>query len=279
LGEFEAAVDFMRRGMAAYDPAPDRVTYGAFIPEAWVAVALWLLGRPDEAIETNRVARENAERQENPFAVAYGEALSAWLQQYRGDAVQVKAHAEKCIEIARTHDYRQWLALGVMFRAWALVVLGQHEEGIAQLQRGIDSFCRTGAELNLPHFRSLLADAYLRTGKPEAGLGVIDQAIAVAEKNDDRCWEPELHRLRGELLLRLDRHDAAEAAFRSALSVAGAQHSRSLELRAALSLARLLMADQNRAAVNGVLANAVAHFPTTLRTPELDEARALLSSG
>lgn len=279
LGEFDAAVDFMRRGMAAYDPATDRVTYGAFIPEAWVAVALWLLGRPDEAIEINRIARENAERQENPFAVAYGEALSAWLQQYRGDAAQVKEHAEKCIEIARAHDYRQWLALGMMFRAWALVVLGQPEEGIAQLERGIDSFCRTGAELNLPHFRSLLADAHLRTGKPEAGLHVIDQAIAVAEKNDDRCWEPELHRLRGELLLKLDRRDAAEAAFRSALAVAASQKSRSLELRAAISLARLLMADRNRGAVDGVLASAVGHFPATLRTPELDEARALLSPG
>lgn len=277
LGEFESAVEHMRRGMAAYDPGADRVTYGAFMPEAWVAVALWLLGRPDEALETNRVARENAQRQENPFAVAYGEALSAWLQQYRGDAVQVKQHAEQCIEIARTHDYRQWLALGVMFRAWALVVLGQHEEGVALLERGIESFRRTGAELNLPHFLSLLADAHLRTGKPEAGLDVIDQAIAVAEKNDDRCWEPELHRLRGELLLRLDKREAAEAAFRSAISVAAAQKSRSLGLRAALALARLTASSASHATVDGVLANAVSSFPATLRTPELDEARALLS--
>jgi predicted ATPase len=241
-------------------------------------VALWLLGKPDEALETNQLARNNAARQENPFAVAYGEALTAWLQQYRGDAELVKQHAEQCIAIARTHDYRQWLALGVMFRAWALVVLGQHEEGIALLERGLESFRRTGAELNLPHFLSLLADAHLRTGNPAAGIDVIDQAIAVAEKNDDRCWEPELHRLRGELLLQLDQRDAAETAFRSALSVAAAQKSRSLEVRASLSLARLLTSDGNRGEGKAVLANAVAHFPASVRTPELDEARALLST-
>ena len=278
LGEFESAVEHMKRGMAAYDPAVDRITYGAFMPETWVAVALWLLGKPDEALETNQLARNNAARQENPFAVAYGEALTAWLQQYRGDAELVKQHAEQCIAIARTHDYRQWLALGVMFRAWALVVLGQHEEGIALLERGLESFRRTGAELNLPHFLSLLADAHLRTGNPAAGIDVIDQAIAVAEKNDDRCWEPELHRLRGELLLQLDQRDAAETAFRSALSVAAAQKSRSFEVQAALSLARLLTSDGTRGEWKAVLANAVAHFPASVRTPELDEARALLST-
>jgi predicted ATPase len=135
----------------------------------------------------------------------------------------VKQHAKACIEVSRTHDYRQWLALGVMFQAWALVVLGEHEAGLTQLQRGIEAFHRTGAELNLPHFLSLLADAHLRTDTPAAGLDVIEEAIVFAEKNDDRCWEPELHRLRGEILLRLDNRDSAEAAFRSALSIAGAQ--------------------------------------------------------
>jgi len=277
LGEFESAIEYMRRGMGVYDPAADRVTYGTLMSDAWVAVALWLLGRPDEALATNRVARETARQQANPFAEAYAEALTAWLHQYRGDAELVKQHAQACIEISRTHDYRQWLALGVMFNAWAMVVLGQHEAGLAQLIRGIEAFRGTGAELNLPHFLSLLADAHLRTGNVTDGLEVIDQAIAVANKNDDRCWEPELHRLRGELLLRLNDRDAAEAAFRSALSVATTQESRSLGLRAALSLARLLSANRDQGLAGPVLADAMAHFPAGVRTPELDEARRMLS--
>jgi hypothetical protein len=67
LGEYELAIEHVRRGMAAYDAEADRVTYGAFMPETWVAVSQWLLGRPDEALETNRIAREIAERQGNPL--------------------------------------------------------------------------------------------------------------------------------------------------------------------------------------------------------------------
>jgi predicted ATPase/tRNA A-37 threonylcarbamoyl transferase component Bud32 len=276
LGEFELAFEYLKQGMTGYESGVDRVALGTFMPQAWLAVVLWLLGRPDEALVANREAREFAERQQNPFAVAYGESLTAWLHQYRGDAALVKHHAEACIEVSRAYDYRQWLALGAMFQGWALVALNGDEKGLAQLMGAIDSFRRTGAEMNLPHFLSLLADAHLRLDNAQAGLEAIDQAIAVATKNDDRCWEPELHRLRGELLLKLGDRDAAESAFRSALSVAAAQSSRSLELRAALSLARKLTDEQNSDAARAMLAGAVGNFPSHVRTEELDEARALL---
>jgi predicted ATPase len=291
LGEFETALQYLEAELAAYDAQKegggDRMVYGAFMPAAWIAVGLWLLGRPQEALEKSRLAREIADRRQYPFAVAYAQSLTAWLQQYRGDAAAVKYHAEAAIEVARTHDYVQWLALGFMFRAWALVALGDHEAGLAQLARGIEGFRRTGAELNLPHFLSLLADAHRMTGNPAAGLHVIEEAIGVAEKNDDRCWEPELHRLKGELLLQLAEdtdgevagpQDAAEAAFRRALDVAARQKSRSLELRAAVSLARLL-SDQHRLAdARDALARALDHYPQDTRTSELDEARAAVET-
>lgn len=290
LGEFEAAVDQLEAAMAAYDlrtEGGDRLIYSAFMPAAWLAVALWLLGRPLEALEKNQLAREIADRQQYPFAVAYAQCLTAWLHQYRGDAPAVKRHAEIAIEIARTHDYLQWLALGVMFRAWALVALGEHDAGLPQLARGIEGFRRTGAELNLPHFLSLLADAYRRTGDPVAGLKVIEEAIGVATKNDDRCWEPELHRLKGELLLQLaestdgeaaGRRDAAEAAFRLAVDVAARQKSRSLELRSALSLARLLSGQHRLADARSALGSALDHHSPDVRTSELDEARATVEA-
>ena len=236
LGELDAAVEYLRRGLEAYDAGFDRLAYGAFMPEAWLAVAHWLLGREEDALVANAAARDMAERQKNPFAIAYAESLSAWLHQYRGDAQLVKQHADACIEIARANDYRQWLALGAMFQGWALVVLGEEQRGLAQLSGAIDAFGRTGAELNLPHFLSMLADAYLRTGNLDAGLATIDRAIGVAEKNDDRVWEPEIHRLRGSLLFERDDRAAAVAAYERAIDVAVRQKSRSLELRARESL-------------------------------------------
>ena len=245
LGRFEEAREHLQAAVAAYDPhKQDKgwVVTGAFMPASWLAIVTWLLGKPTEALSMSSVAREIAERQQYPFAVAYAQCLTAWLHQYRRDAVAVKEHAEAAIEIARTHDYVQWLALGLMFREWARVMLGEGAESVARLSQSIDQFRSTGAELNLPHFLAMLADAHGFIGDCATGLRVIDDAITVAEKNDDRCWEPEILRLKGELLLQLDEANApaAEESFRMALDLAVSQKSRSLELRTADSLARLL---------------------------------------
>jgi predicted ATPase len=152
------------------------------------------------------------------------------------------------------------------------------------LTRGIEGFRRTGSELNLPHFLSLLADAHVRAGDPRAGLGVIEEALATAAKNDDRVWEPELHRLKGEMLLRLGdaetdgagAREESEAAFRTAIDVATRQKSRSLELRAAVSLARLLAQGDRKSEAIEVLTAAVGRFPAGSHSTELDEARAMI---
>ena len=216
--------------------------------------------------------------------MAYGESLAAWLHQYRGDATMVRKHADAAIELARTHDFAQWRAIGTMLSAWSVAALDDPEAGRTMLTRGIEGFRRTGSELNLPHFLSMLADAHMRAGDPKAGLDVIEEALATAAKNDDRVWEPELHRLKGEMLLRLgestsdgtDVRDASEAALRTAIEVAARQKSRSLELRAAVSLARLLAQEDKRANAIEILTAAVDRFPAGSRSVELDEARAML---
>jgi len=286
MGEIETAAEHLQTFADTYDPSMqlgERLAYGAFMPGAWLALAQWLLGKPDEALETNRMAREFAARQQNPFAVAYGESLAAWLNQYRGDATMVRKHADAAIELARTHDFAQWRAIGTMLSAWSVAALDDPEAGRTMLTRGIEAFRRTGSELNLPHFLSLLADAHLRAGDPQAGLGVIEEALATAAKNDDRVWEPELHRLKGELLLRLGdskdgvgAREGSEAAFRCAIDVATRQKSRSLELRAAVSLARLLAQGDRKAEAMEILSAAVDSLPPGSHFAELDEARAML---
>ena len=295
LGAFDKAIEELTASLALYDPekhAGDSLVYGsdpAMAARLWLGLALWLRGRPEESLEANRGALQQAERQQHPFALAYAHSLTAWLHQYRGDPELVRRHAETSIRIAREHDFQQWLALGLMYRAWALVALGEVEQGITELSRGLESFRRTGAELNLPHFLSLLADAHLRAGTPALGLEAIDEALALAQANDDRCWEPELHRLKGELLMKEwqagtpdapTRLHEAEDAFRTATAVARRQKSPILEVRAALGLARLLAAsDQEQRSARALLEDVLADFPDPLSTPELAQARALLEDG
>ena len=287
LGEIETAAGHLESFAGAYDPSMqvgERLAYGAFMPGAWLALAQWLLGRTDDALETSRMAREFAAQQQNPFAVAYGESLTAWLHQYRGDATMVRKHADAAIELARTHDFAQWRAIGTMLSAWSVAALDDPEAGRTMLTRGIEGFRRTGSELGLPHFLSLLADAHMRAGDPKAGLAVIEEALATAAKNDDRVWEPELHRLKGEMLLRLGdsgtdgagARQESEAAFRTAIEVATRQKSRSLELRAAVSLARLVAQGDRKAEAIEILTAAVAHMPEDSHSAELDEARAMM---
>ncbi|HXT16876.1 MAG TPA: protein kinase [Gemmatimonadaceae bacterium] len=239
LGEFERGVEFLRSGMSVYDQMRtdvDRLTYGAFMPGAWLAIALWMLGDDALALEENRRAREHAD---TPFAKAYAVTLTAWLHAHRGDAELTKQYAEQSIEISRTHDFVQWRAVGVLFHSWSRVVLGDHDEALSTLVRALDGYRATQAEMNLPHYMWLLADAYHRTGKPALALDTLLQAQAVAEKNDNRCWEPELHRLRGEILReRGDRH-GAEHSFQRALSIARDQNAGSLVRLAEASLAQI----------------------------------------
>ncbi|MCA1584922.1 MAG: protein kinase [Acidobacteria bacterium] len=295
LGAFDLAIEKLTTSLTLYDPerhAGDRLVYGADPGVAallWLALALWLRGRPDEALEANRRALELAERQRQPFGLAYAQSLTAWLNQYRGDPALVRHHAEASIQIAREHDFQQWLALGVMYRAWALVALGETEQGMAELTGGLDSFRRTGAELNLPHFLSLLADAHLRAGSPSVGLEAIDEALAIGNANDDRCWEPELHRLRGELLVKASLAGPTEAlgglraateAFRAAIAAAERQKSPLLQLRAALSLSGLLAASpQESRSARALVATALQHFPDRLSTTEIERARTLMREG
>ncbi len=289
LGDFEEAADYLSVGLSRYDPAQhvrDRLLYGFSQPMAgliWLSFALWFLGHPDRALEKNQEALEMAERHRFPFDIAYAQGMAASFHQYRGDARQVLQYAERAIQVSREHDFGQWLAVGVMFRGWALVVLGEVENGMTGLTAAIDGFRRAGAELNLPHFLSLRADAHLRAGDAREGLVVVDEALRIAAANEDRCCEPELHRLKGELIVRQAMESggvatnfaAAEVAFRQAIAAAERQKSLSLELRATVSLARLLAAVGRLDDVRDQLASLAGRFPVTSRTRELDEAREL----
>jgi predicted ATPase len=170
------------------------------------------------------------------------------------------------------------MAMGVILRGWAWSEEGRAEEGIAEMHRGLGDLRATGAELWRPSFLALLAEAYGRTGRPEEGLGALDEALAMVSKSDERAHEAELHRLRGELLRASGTKDEPEAAaaFQEALGIARRQEAKSLELRAAVSLARL-WADHGRPGeARELLAGVYGWFTEGFGTADLSGAKALL---
>ena len=136
-----------------------------------------------------------------------------------------------------------------------------------------------GPEALRPHWLATLAEAYGRAGQPQAGLQVLAEAVTLMATTEMRWWEAEVSRLQGELLLHLPSPDVpqAEAAFRRALDVARRQQAKALELRAALSLARLWQGQGQPTAARQLLAEIYGWFTEGFDTADLQEAKALLA--
>ena len=130
------------------------------------------------------------------------------------------------------------------------------------------------------YFLALRAEAYLRAGQRDESLAAVDQALDFVRESGERWWEAEVYRLRGEVLLARRARDRsnAEECFRRALRVARKQTARSLELRAATSLARLWRKQGKRAEAHDLLAPVYGWFTEGFDTPDLIDAKALLDA-
>ena len=125
-----------------------------------------------------------------------------------------------------------------------------------------------------------MAEAEARAGDPDRALAVLDEALATSDRTGYRAFEAELHRARGDTLLKRDPADPAlaEKAFLTAIAVAKRQSTRSFELRASLSLAKLYQSTSSPVEAHAVLAPALEGFAPTTEMPEIAEAQALLSA-
>jgi predicted ATPase len=144
---------------------------------------------------------------------------------------------------------------------------------------GIAALRAIGAAVTLPSSLASLAKAYGQVGEIGIALDLFDEALGLVEENGERCWEAELHRLEGELLLMKEEEEAeAEACFQRALDVARRQRARSWELRAATSLSRLWHRQGKRAEARALLQGIYGWFSEGFGTADLVEARALLDA-
>ena len=154
------------------------------------------------------------------------------------------------------------------------------EAVLAQMREALAEIDATGTRNNLTFHLTLLAEVHGRLGQGARGLGVIDEALAQVEASDERWWEAEIYRVRGDLLLSLSTADAAgaEACFERAMRIARRQRAKSLQLRAAASLARLWLDRGRRSAARDLLAPVYAWFTEGFDTPDLQQAKELLET-
>ncbi|MBI3455307.1 MAG: AAA family ATPase [Candidatus Rokubacteria bacterium] len=283
MGDAVAAQAHLERGLALYDRQEHRslaFVYGAHDPGAccrWFSgMVLWKLGYPDQGIQRAQEALSLARELGHPLTTAMALYFTAWFHYFRGEHQTAADGAEAARALAATYGFSVWEAAASALSARLQVEQGRGEEGLAQLARGLTATTGFRRVFTI----CLLAEAYLRERQPEKGLEALTEALAMAEEDAMGFFLPEVHRLKGELVVSRAAGGAGEAegAFRQAIAIARARQEKSLELRAVTSLGRLLDAQGKREEARRMLAETYGSFSEGFDTRDLRAAKALLDS-
>ena len=275
------------KALAAYDDRErtrfwtDHTGHNAGVTHrCYLALALWHLGYPDQALKLDRETHELARTIGHAFSLGHAVDFTAFLYHYCRLGAEVQAAAEEEMAIGTEQGFQLWHALGTLHKGAGMLLQGRREEALPLLLKGFSAFRATGAEVRVPSYLSMLGDAYTQAGRFEDAHKALNEGLAVAEKNDDRCHEAELYRLKGELLLAEspDQIAAAEDCFRQAIETARRQQSKAWELRATMSLARLWQRQGRRDDARAALAAVYSTYTEGFTTPDLVEAGALLEA-
>ena len=284
-GELLSARKHLEQVVSAYDPEQHKglgSTYGGLDPCVccleYLAWTLWLLGYPDQALKRADEAQPLAKQVANLYTQARSLYWDSLLRQFTGQWDVLRERIEVAISMATEHGFAIVLGVGPIMRGWALVAEGRAEEGIKEISQGLKRYRATGAGFQLPHLLTPLIEAHNKLEQPEEGLTALAEAQALVEKTGERYYEAELQRLKGELLLAQSPDDPAEAeaCFHNALEIARGQQAKSLELRAAMSLARLWQRQDKVGDARQLLNDVFAWFAEGFDTADLRDARALL---
>jgi predicted ATPase len=216
----------------------------------------------------------------HPFSEAYALNFAAVMWQFRRDAQNAYEYAETAITLSTEQGFALWLALGTLLRGWALTAQGQLQEGVRQMHQGLTDWRASGANTLAPYFLAVLAEGYATINQIDTSLALLDEASNLIEKTQERWWEAEVMRLQGVLCLMQSIHNATEAEvwFHQALEIAQRQQAKSLELRAAMSLAQLWREQGKRDEARELLVPIYGWFSEGVDTADFEEAKALLAT-
>jgi serine/threonine protein kinase/predicted ATPase len=286
-GRFADARVCYEKALAAYDDR-ERTRFWAthtghnagVTQRCYLALVLWHLGYPDRALRLDREMRELARTIGHAFTTGHAVDFTAFLCHYcrRGD--DVGAAAEEELALATDQGFQLWHACGTLHKGAGMLLQGRREEALPLLLKGFSAFRATGTGVRVPSYLGILGDAYTQSGRLEDAHKALNEALEVAENNDERCHEAELHRLKGELLLAEspDPIPAVEDCFHRAIETARHQQSKGWELRATMSLARLWQRLGRRDDAHAALAGVYSTYTEGFTTPDLVEAQALLEA-
>ena len=240
--------------------------------------ARWHRGYPDQSARAADRALTLSRQLGHAHILAHALWFAGMAAVFARDITIACAHGNDCVALASEHGFPIWAALGRILQGWADAQKGEATTGIARIRDGMAAAEATGSRVHTPFFLTLLAEALAFAWKIEEGLAILDDALAQVAVSGERGWDAEIHRLRGELTVRLPHPGLAKAedSFRTALAIAREQGTRGYELRATTSLARLWRDQGRQGEARDLLGPVYGSFTEGFDTTDLKEAKALL---
>jgi predicted ATPase len=284
-GNFRLALEHFDNVLSLYDPDQERDDLLVRALNPGVAVrcfagwCLWFIGQPDRSLVRVQEAVAIARQISEPHGLVHALVFAAVLHQLRRERPLAQQHADAAMALADEHGLAFYGAMARIVRGWALIRPGNDAQAAEEIRQGMADWERTGAQLLRPYYLALLAES-LAPAEHAPALRLLDESLTLARSTGEHMYEAEICRLRGERLLIGPPGDAnmqaAEACFEEALAIARQQGALSLELRAAMSLARLDLGHRRKMPARDLVASIYQRFEDGLDTLDLRDARAFL---
>ncbi|WP_254564444.1 AAA family ATPase [Oscillatoria sp. HE19RPO] len=256
---------------------------------AWT---MWLLGYPDTALELIQEDVTHARILAHPHSLAYALAFAATVHQFRGEIPQLCEFASETLEICQEHGFPLWMPMARIVLGWVDAVQDNSEQAIGEMYRALEDYQALGFLLWLPYYRTLVAEGLFRARQWRECQQVLESARSLVLKTEEGWYESEVMRIAGELLWQGEREASTEAiafpegyfpqtpeaCFEEALNMARSHQAKSLELRAALSLARLWQEQGKITEADQLLSEIYGWFKEGFETADLKAAERVLAS-
>ena len=283
IGDGADALWHAEKAIEAYQPTDFRlVTYGVgtdirqgVVAFGTAATASWWLGRPDVALGQVRKGLELAEQLDSALSLAAGRTYLALIHHMRREITDAAAVAGRNVEFCERLHFPFWRGLSLLISG-AQQVSGA-SQGLADILLALETLSGAGSQTGATLAMSILAQAQRATGDTESALETVDKALMLSAALGQRFWDAELLRLKGEILASRGALPAAAEACRAALDEARARGARSLELRAALALTRVLATSTRHEEARTIVAGIYQRFTEGFDTADLRDAAALMN--
>lgn len=247
----------------------------------WASHWMWMFGYPDQALELSERKDAHADRLGYALDIGYALTVGAYVFDYRREPQELARRAARAECLAREHGLSN-VSDAMVPQMFGLAHLrsGDLKEGIRLLTKGIAHWNGKGGHTRVPYLRAALAEAHARAGQLEVGLGLIDECIEQVERPgwSERVHFAEILRLKAWMLMQARETQEAELLLRRALHWARQQQAKGWELRAATTLAELMLGDGRREAARELLQPVREFFREGLETPDLVHAAHLLDA-